>query len=196
MVAISAEYRLKTTDGTDPRASLSDAVSAMRFVRAHAEALNIDPERIAAGGGSAGGQLAAALATADGFDDPHDDATISHRPSALVLFNPVIDNGPNGYGHDRVSEYWQAFSPIHNIRPGHPATVIMLGTMDKLIPVATGKAFCEKVRAAGSECVLHLYEGQPHAFSSQGRSKLYYRKTLDAMDEFLASLGYIAGNAE
>ncbi len=109
MVAVSADYRLGGTDGTCPRAALSDAISAMRYLRSHAEALHIDPARIAAGGGSAGGQLAAALVTSAGFEDPADDAHLSYHPSALVLFNPVIDNGPDGYGHDRVSEYWQAF---------------------------------------------------------------------------------------
>jgi acetyl esterase/lipase len=191
MVAISADYRLGSVDGADPRAALSDAISAMRYVRSHADALVIDPERIAAGGGSAGGQLAAALATAQDFDDPRDDTSISHLPSALVLFNPVVDNGPGGFGHDRVAEYWQAFSPLHNIRPGHPATIIMLGTRDALIPVATGEAYCERLRAAGAECRLHLYEGQPHAFFARSRSPLYYRQTLAAMDGFLAALGYI-----
>ncbi|MFZ1742651.1 MAG: alpha/beta hydrolase [Pontixanthobacter sp.] len=191
MVAISADYRIKTIDGTAPDAALADAISAMRFVRKNADVLAIDPERIAAGGGSAGGQLAAALATVDGFDDPLDDLEVSKRPSALVLFNPVIDNGPEGYGHDRVVDYWERFSPIHNIRPGHPPTVILLGTADQLIPVVTGKTYCEKVRAVGAECRLHLYEGQPHAFFNQRRSKVYYQKTLDAMDEFLRSIGYL-----
>lgn len=192
MVAISAEYRLGNTDGTDPRAALSDAISAMRHVRAHAQALGIDPDRIAAGGGSAGGQLAAALATSTGFEDPADDAALPYRPSALVLFNPVIDNGPQGFGHDLVADYWQAFSPLHNVQAGHPPTIIMLGTRDALVPVVTGEAYCARVRAAGSACRLVLYAGQPHAFFSRARSRLYYRKTTAAIDAFLAALGYIA----
>ncbi len=196
MVAISADYRLGSVDGTEPRAALSDAISAMRYVRSHADDLIIDPVRIAAGGGSAGGQLAAALATTKDFGDPRDDASISHQPSALVLFNPVVDNGPGGFGYDRVAPYWQAFSPIHNIQPGHPATIILLGTRDALIPVTTGEAYCDKVRAVGSACRLQLYEGQPHAFFARSRSPLYYRQTLAAMDEFLAGLGYIDGNEE
>jgi len=192
MVAISADYRIMGTDGTDPRAALSDAISAMRYLRGHAEALHIDPARIAAGGGSAGGQLAAALVTSAGFEDPADDTRLSYRPSALVLFNPVIDNGPDGYGHDRVSEYWQAFSPLNNVQPGHPATLIMLGTRDALIPVATGQAYCDKVRAAGADCRLELYEGQPHAFFARSRSPHYYAETLAAMDAFLSALGYLS----
>jgi acetyl esterase/lipase len=191
MVAISADYRIGQADGTDPRTALSDAISAMRYVRAHAAAFDIDPARIAAGGGSAGGQLAAALVTSNGFEDPADDPSVSYRPAALVLFNPVVDNGPDGFGYGRVSGYWQAFSPIHNVRPGHAPTIIMLGTRDTLIPVATGQTYCDKVREAGSACRLELYEGQPHAFFSRTRSKLYYGKTLAAMDAFLSELGYL-----
>ena len=63
MVAISAEYRVKSIHGTDSTTCVRDAKSAMRWVRSHAEELGIDPDRIAAGGGSAGGFLAAATAT-------------------------------------------------------------------------------------------------------------------------------------
>ena len=196
MVAISADYRIAKVDGTDPRTALSDAISAMRYVRAHAAALAIDSARIAAGGGSAGGQLATALATSNAFEDPAGDPSVSFRPAALVLFNPVVDNGPDGYGYGLVSSYWKAFSPLHNIRPGHPPTIIMLGTRDALVPVATGEAYCHKVREAGSPCRLELYEGQPHAFFSRARSKLYYGKTLAAMDAFLSELGYLGTGAD
>lgn len=191
VVAVSAEYRIANRDGTDPAIALSDAISAMRYLRAHAGALAIDPARMAAGGGSAGGQLAAALASANGFDDPADDRSIARQPMALVLFNPVIDNGPDGYGYRQVAAYWQQFSPLHNIRPGHPPTLIMLGTADRLIPVATAERYCAAVRAVQSECRLELYEGQPHAFFGLQRSPFHYRKTLEAMDAFLRSVGFL-----
>ena len=95
MVAMAAEYRVEGAHGTTPFESVRDGVSAMRWVRAHAaDRLGIDPERIAAGGGSAGGHIAAATALLDGFGEPGADAVVSARPDALVLFNPVIDNGP------------------------------------------------------------------------------------------------------
>lgn len=196
MVAISADYRIGQADGTDPRTALADAISAMRYVRAHAAALDIDPTRIAAGGGSAGGQLAAALATSNGFEDPADDPSVSYRPAALVLFNPVVDNGPDGYGYGLVASYWKAFSPLHNIRPGHAPTIILLGTRDALVPVKTGQAYCDKVREAGAACRLELYPDQPHAFFSRARSKLYYGKTLAAMDAFLSATGFLGSRAD
>ena len=88
VVAICADYRTKKAGGVTPDGCVSDAKSAMRWVRAHAAELGVDPDRIAAGGGSAGGHLAAAVALVDGFDDAEDDLSVSCRPVALVLFNP------------------------------------------------------------------------------------------------------------
>lgn len=88
MVAICAEYRTKTTHQTTPKACVEDGKSAMRWVRYHAEELGINPYKIAAGGGSAGGHVAATTATITAFDaalDPKVDAA----PQALVLFNPL-----------------------------------------------------------------------------------------------------------
>jgi len=64
--------------------------SAMRYVRSHAAELGIDPQRIAAAGGSAGGHLAAFTGLVPGLDDPKDDLAVSAKPNAMVLFNPVF----------------------------------------------------------------------------------------------------------
>src|SRR5210317_2600573 len=63
MVAMSAEYRVKTRHGTSPRECVKDGKSALRWIRIHADDLGIDPNKLAAGGGSAGGHVAAATAT-------------------------------------------------------------------------------------------------------------------------------------
>lgn len=60
-------------------------------------------------GGSAGGHLAAAIASIDGFNDATDDLSVSCKPNLLVLFNPVLDNGPEGYGYDRVKSIIRNF---------------------------------------------------------------------------------------
>ena len=111
-----------------------------------------------------------------------------------MLFNPVYDNGPEGYGYDRVKDYYQEISPLHNIASGVPATIVFLGTEDKLIPVATAEKYEAKMKAAGSRCDTHLYEGQPHGFFNYGRGGgRCYRDTVHKMDKFLASLGYLEG---
>lgn len=159
-------------------------------MRAHATELGIATDQILAGGGSAGGHVAAASALTQGFDEDCDVLTISPRPAALVLFNPVFDNSPEGYGYDRVKDYWEAFSPMHNIAEGAPPTIVFLGTKDKLIPVATAEAYKAKMEAIGSRCDLHLYEGQGHGFFN-AKNKEYYDKTVAEMDRFLVSLGYL-----
>ncbi|QDU98433.1 alpha/beta hydrolase [Lignipirellula cremea] len=192
--AASAEYRVKSRDKTEPSACVEDGKSAVRYIRAHAKELGIDPDRLAAGGGSAGGHVAAATGTVSGFNADSDDTTVSARPNALLLFNPVYDNGPQGYGHDRVKAYWEEFSPLHNIDAQTPPTIVFLGDRDSLIPVATGEAFRDKMKAAGVRSDLHIYEGQPHGFFNQSKSKgKYFNLTVIEADKFLAELGWLQG---
>jgi acetyl esterase/lipase len=65
--------------------------SALLWVRKKANELGLDANRSAAGGSSAGGHLAAATATVNGFDGKSDDLKISAAPNALVLFNPALN---------------------------------------------------------------------------------------------------------
>lgn len=192
MVAMSAEYRVQSRNNTTPRECVMDAKSAVRWIRQHARKLGVDPERIAAGGGSAGGHVAAASGTIKGFEEEGEDLSISSRPDALVLFNPVYDNGPDGYGHSRVREYWEEFSPMHNINGQTPPTAVFLGTEDKLIPVKTAEEYKHRMETKGRRCELHLYEGQPHGFFNYS-NRAYYIRTVVEMDRFLASLGYLTG---
>lgn len=190
MVTVVFEYRVRSRHRTSPFEAVKDGKSAVRWVRANARRLGVDPDRIAASGGSAGGHVAAATATLPGLDEKGEDTSISCKPNALVLFNPVYDNGPDGYGYDRVNKRYKEISPIHNIRKGVPPTVVFLGTKDKLIPVATAEKYKKLTEQAGSRCDLHLYKGQPHGFFNRSP---YYEKTVIEMDRFLASLGYLTG---
>ena len=88
MVAIVADYRVKTRQDAKPADCVSDAKACVRWVRANAARLGIDPARIAVAGGSAGGHLAASVATLPGLDDAKDDKSVSCLPNALVLYNP------------------------------------------------------------------------------------------------------------
>jgi len=194
MVAISAEYRVKNRHKTTPYECVKDGKSAIRWVRLHAGELGIDPRRIAAGGGSAGGHVAAATGCVKTFQEPGEDTAINSKPNALVLFNPVYDNGPEGYGHDRVEEHWRTFSPMHNIDRDAPPTIVFLGTKDKLIPVSTAEKYKDLMVKSGRRCDLHLYEGQPHGFFNYRNGKnTYYYQTVTEADKFLASLGYLNG---
>lgn len=194
MVAVIADYRVKSRQGTTPFDCVKDGKSAVRYLRANADKLGIDPDRIAAGGGSAGGHVAAATGTLLGLEEDDEDKKISSKPNALLLFNPVYDNGPDGYGHDRVKSRWKQISPLHNIAKGAPPTIVFLGSKDKLIPVKTALDYKKKMEGVEARCDLHVYEDQPHGFFNKSKSGgKYYVLTVTEMDKFLTSLGWLKG---
>jgi acetyl esterase len=87
MWAARAEYRLTAPGARIKIADIVlDAKDAVRYVRSHAADLGIDPDRIAAAGGSAGGHLAAATAVAPEVTSP---GTVSGKANLLVVFNPA-----------------------------------------------------------------------------------------------------------
>jgi acetyl esterase len=184
------DYRTKNNSHTTPFESLKDAKSAIRFIRKNAALFGIETTKIIASGGSAGGHLAAAAALTDSCFENTDDLLVSCIPNALVLFNPVIDNGPAGYGFEKIGEAYKYFSPLHNIKIGAPPTIIFLGTKDKHIPVETAVLYKNEMEKAKSRCDLKLYEGAAHGFFNFKNTE-YYTKTISDADEFLVSLGYL-----
>ncbi len=197
MITVLADYRVKSRHKTTPYESVADAKSAIRFLRQHAEELNINPNKIAASGGSAGGHLAAACGVCPGLDEAGEDLTVSSKANALVLFNPVFDNGPDGFQNERMGERWREISPAHNIKKGAPPTIVFLGTKDHLIPVSVAENYKTKMEEVGSRCDLYLYDGQGHGFFNQKKeSHEYYNKTVHETDLFLISLKYLKGKPQ
>ena len=195
MVGISAHYRTKSRDGAEPFQCVEDGKSAIRYMRLHAKELGINPEKLACGGGSAGGHVAAATATIKSYDCPDDDLSVSAVPNALVLFNPVYDNGPQGYGYERVKDYYQTISPLHNLDGTQPPTLVLFGSRDKYIPVETATLYDARMEANGNRCDTVIYEGQQHGFFNmrEPNHSEYFIKTVSEMDRFLVSLGYLSG---
>ena len=199
IVAFLADYRVKSRQKTPPLACVEDGKSAIRWVRQNAERLGVDPDKIIAGGGSAGGHVAATTGICDGLEGPDEDLSVSSKSEALLLFNPVYDNGPDGYGHDRVTEWFPAISPAHNITKDDPPTIVFLGSEDKLIPVSTAEKFRDDQEALGIKSELHVYEGEPHGFFNlklgQGK-KEHFIDTILKTDAFLVDLGYLEDEAD
>ncbi|MEM7696962.1 MAG: alpha/beta hydrolase fold domain-containing protein, partial [Verrucomicrobiota bacterium] len=189
------EYRVASRHQTTPRECVADGKSAIRWVRQNAARLGVDPEKIIAGGGSAGGHVAATTGICEGFDEETEDLSISSRPAALVLFNPVYDNGPDGYGHSRAKTWFPAISPAHNLSDDDPPTVVFLGMEDDLIPVETAIKFQSEMMTHSLRSDLHLYESQPHGFFNRGKTSghLGFIDTLTKTDRFLAEIGYLTG---
>lgn len=188
MVCFVADYRVKKTEGTSPYDCVADAKSAIRYVRSHAAEFGVDPDRIAASGGSAGGHIAAATAMVKGYDDPSDDRRISPEANLLVLFNPVLDNGPGGYGYERIGKNYKRFSPSYNVRRGVPHSIIFLGEKDTLFTVQAAERFKTAVEQKGSECELHIYPGVGHGFFNR---KEYKQTTMLEAERFLKKHGYL-----
>ena len=198
MVAMVADYRVASRQKTTPKECVADGKSAIRWVRANAKRLGVDPDRIAAGGGSAGGHVAATTGMIEGFEEPGEDSSVSSKSNALVLFNPVYHNGPKGgYGYSRVSEYWEGFSPAHNITKDDPPAVVFLGSKDSLIAVSIAEEFQANMKEVGLKSDLHIYEGQPHGFFNQGKGGAdIFTDTVRKMDKFLVEIGYLEGGAD
>lgn len=192
-VAISADYRIASVHGTSPFESVADGKSAIRWVRQHAAELGVDPNRIVAAGASAGGQVAAAAGIVSGLDEPGEDWSVSSRPNALVLWYAVIDNGPAGYGPPVVKARYREISPLHNVTSNAPPTLLMLGTEDKYIPVATAEEFQRRLKQAGVRSELRLFSGAGHPIYEWRKGASPFRDQLTALaDAFLAGSGFDA----
>jgi acetyl esterase/lipase len=204
MVAMAADYRVASRHKVKAIDCVKDAKSAIRFVRKNAGRLGVDPNRIVAGGGSAGGHLAAVTGTIAGFDEPNEDNSISSRPNAMLLFNPAVVLAPvEGVAlderrlaglADRMGTSPKELSPYHHVAAGAPPTAIFHGTADALVPHATVVAFTKAMNDAGNTCELFSYEGQGHGFFNYGRGRNeMFTATLKEADKFLARLGYLQG---
>ena len=203
MVAMTVEYRVRNRHGTLAVDCISDAKSAIRWVRQHAGRLGVDHERILAGGGSAGGHLAACTGTLKEFDEPGEDQSISSTPNAMALFNPALVIAPYEgrapFDHERMYAMPERVgvdpvraSPVHHVHPDVPPTIIFHGKGDDTVAYFTAEMFTSAMRKAGNRCVLSGFEGENHGFFNLGRGDgSAYTRTMDELDDFLVSLGYL-----
>lgn len=200
MVAASADYRVSSRQGTTPDKSIEDAKSAVRWMRANARRLGLDPHRLAAGGGSAGATCAAFAAYNTTYEPRDEDTSISEVPDALVLFNPGLGftKNPVGFSPARV----KALNIISNwkVTKNGPPAILFYGTRDQFR--IKGRAFVEQMLAAGHRAELFTAAGQKHGFFNPpgvvvgGKTKGapgWYEATLYQTDLFLESLGYLEG---
>ncbi|MFB3890796.1 MAG: alpha/beta hydrolase [Phycisphaerae bacterium] len=203
LVAFCADYRVKSRQSTNIDSAVEDARSAMRFVRKNAADWGVDPKRLISSGGSSGGHLAACVGTLDGPDAKDDDLTVSCRPQAMVLFNPVLDLSDVGEGKkvpafvlelvsgdtpaDKLKSL-KAVSPIEGLRKDCPPCIVFFGTRDALMDQALG--FIRKSIELGNRIELWTAAGQPHGFFN-GRP--WHQATVIKADEFLAGLGFLKG---
>lgn len=186
-VAFSVRYRLTSETGVTVEHCIQDAKSAFRWVRAHAADLGVDPDKIAAGGGSAGGHLAAALTTLNAINDPQDDSAITCRPAALVLFNPAANlDFERARERGATLEQLKSISPFHHLQAGHPPVLIFHGDEDATVPISSVQAYAAKLKELGGAAELAIATGQGHGFFNK---EPHVWDTLKQAEAFLTGLG-------
>lgn len=186
MVAACADYRVKSRHDVTPVECVEDAKSAVRWMRKNAARLGVDPDRIVAAGGSAGGHIAACTGITPGGDAAGEDAAVSSKPNALLLFNPVMDAGP--LAQRLGEEAAKKITPNDHLAKGLPPALLLYGTSDRLIEGA--KVFVAKSKELGNQAELYEAEGLGHGFFNKPP---WRERTLLRADEFLSSLGYLQG---
>ncbi len=181
-VCVAAEYRLAGEAGWP--AQIEDTKAAIRWLRANARELGVDPDRIVAQGNSAGGHLALLAAGTPGHeafegegghpDVPTDVAAVVaiYPPTRLprvptqmfaAADGPALDPG----GGDRDDEAAHQASPTSHVTGSFPPTLLIHGDADEVVPVEASLVMHRTLREAGVPVELHLYPEQPHAFDAQ-----------------------------
>jgi acetyl esterase/lipase len=159
--------------------TLQDAQRALRLIRSRAQEYHVDPAKVGVFGGSAGGHLAAMLATL--YDNkllPENpyvaDATdgFSAKPAFALFLYPVIDLSDDAVTHrgsrtnltqDNPALY-DLLSPHKHVTRDSPPMFIVQGTNDRLVPVKNSLLLYEACLKAGVPVEMHILENGPHGF--------------------------------
>lgn len=213
-VAIAAEYRL-LPEAAWP-AQLDDARDVVRWTKANAKALGIDPTKIALQGYSAGGHLALLVAgtqPGSGNEGRLGGPTDGTEVAAVVAFFAPgrLDANPAALEHPPLSALVQgkgiegarAVSPIYYVNPNFPSTFILGGMADFMQPLAAGLGLLQAFTDAGVEVEFHYLHSQVHEFCStpgmlpdvMAEVAFFYRRTLldrEALAEEARQLNFFA----
>jgi acetyl esterase/lipase len=166
-VAIAAQYRLSGQAGYP--ALVHDAKAAIRWVRANAAKLGIEPARIGVVGYSAGGYHA--LFTAGTGDRPEFEGTggnagVSTKVAVCVAFYPATTVPGNMMPAGANDAARAAANATTHIAAGYPPTIVFHGMKDTTIPIEGSQRLVQQLRDATVPVEFHAYEGAPHVFDS------------------------------
>ncbi len=175
-VTALVSYRL-STEAKYP-AALHDCKAALRCLRAHAQELKIDPERIGCMGGSAGGHLSGLTGMTTGLPEFEGAGPFKEQSSgvkACIVMAATQNLVDSNYFKANESailffggnalekpEIYKEASPINHVRAGVPPTIFIEGEKDSL---KVGRAeMMEKLKALGIETAVHTLKEAPHPF--------------------------------
>jgi dienelactone hydrolase len=189
LVAATANYRMLTADEvkalpageSNKRTCVTDAKSAIRWMKQHAAELGIDPQRLITGGGSAGGHVAILATTNPGLNDPADPKEFDTRVAAYLLFNPALKDS------DRSDPEIYA---MQHLKSNFAPAVFFFGDQDQ--PWKPGSdAALQQLKAMGNTTAeLWVAEGQGHGFFNKPP---WQDVTLAQADRFLVKHGFLGG---
>ncbi len=182
-VCLSIDYQFADPMGVKPAwpQNLHDCKTAVRWLRANAERLQLDVDHIGAIGGSAGGHLASMLAVTGpecGLDpaSPYGEqscqvqcAVNMYGPVDLVRRNKYIS--AIGKQPAEAPELYRQFSVLTHLDAKDPPFLILHGTADTIVDVEQSRIFDEALTKAGVEHQLEIIEGAPHTFHLQPKQK-------------------------
>lgn len=172
-------------------APLHDVKATIRWTRAHATELGIDPERITLAGYSAGGLLAlVAAGTADlpEFEGDLGPKDVGSGVAAVMAYFAASIRRPAEGGDHHVmpagsdDATYAAADPLNHIGSAYPPTVLFHGTADDVVPHTQSVDFSEKLRAAGVATEYHIFDAMPHIFD---KYEPYGKMCAELSDAFL-----------
>ena len=190
------QYRLAPKRTSEHvRAAALDSAAALGWVRAHAGNLDVNPNKVAIAGDSAGGHLAAIVALNDRLRSKGVDAKHLGPPSALIMLGAICDTRS---GRWQLAGRWgKALSPIEQISKAAPPVLILHGEDDKVVPVAQARALDAAWREADRRSELVVLPDTGHAFTIPGYAEPQHIRTgIFHMDRFLAKLDFLTGEPE
>jgi alpha-L-fucosidase 2 len=165
----SINYRL-VTDVSQFGVAIDDVEAAVRYVKAHAVEYNIDPDRLALVGESAGGQLAAMAVLRGGTAGSVKAVVAFYTPTDLVSLMKNSTYIPAQIRDRVVGTPWERLvlaglaqlSPADNVRRNMPPFLFIHGTADSLVPISQSTTMCKRMREAGASCEVYPIEGAGH----------------------------------
>jgi acetyl esterase/lipase len=169
--SISSNYRLQS-EGLWP-AQIHDTKAAIRWTRANAERLGVEPNRIVVAGYSAGGMLSLMAAGTNGraeFEGTGGNAGVSSEVNACIGVYPLASAqtaaGLFGGQGQATPEKIAAASPTTYIAKGFAPTIFIHGTNDRTVPAQSSIDFYTKLHALEVPTALTLIQGADHAFDN------------------------------
>ena len=191
-VVVSCNYVLGPKDkpGVWPR-NIADCREAVRWMRANADALGLDPDRIAVAGGSAGGYLALMVGLSDDKTGPGGDHAAKHsaKVSAVIDFYGVVNFSKHGKGDvpGVAAAEQAAYLPENQCDAQDPAVLILHGTADTTVDIAQSDAMAKALRVAKVSHEYVVVQGAPHTFDLHPKGKSWKRSGLVAGAEVSSS---------